>query len=102
LFQKNRNGFGDIAIKNIGPFIRTLLKNHIRDALNKCMCKSGLHLISSYLINKCFFYRYSIMENKISLIDYLKTYTAIPIKFINEYYEFYKKCYIKIRGIPIL
>ena len=42
------------------------------------------------------------MENKISLIDYLKTYTAIPIKFINEYYEFYKKCYIKIRGIPIL
>lgn len=38
------------------------------------------------------------MENKISLIEYLKTYTAIPIKFINE---FYKKCYRKIHGIPI-
>ena len=41
------------------------------------------------------------MKNKISLIEYLKTYTAIPIKFIEEYYDFYKMCYKRTHGIPI-
>ena len=41
------------------------------------------------------------MKNEISLIEYLKTYTAIPIRFINKYYEFYKKCYRNMHGIPV-
>ena len=41
------------------------------------------------------------MKNDISLVEYLKMYTAIPIRFINKYYEFYKKCYRNKHGIPI-
>ena len=30
--------------------------------------------------------------SKLTLKDFLKLYTAIPIKFIDEYYEFYELC----------
>jgi phage anti-repressor protein len=30
--------------------------------------------------------------SKLSLKDFLKLYTTIPVKFINEYYEFYELC----------
>ncbi len=39
------------------------------------------------------------MSANISLKDFLKTYTAISIKFIDEYYYFYELCESNIFGI---
>lgn len=39
------------------------------------------------------------MEQKISLKTFLKTYTAIPNKFINNYYKFYELCLSDTFGI---
>ena len=40
-------------------------------------------------------------DEKLSMVDFLKTYTAIPVKFINSYYEFYKMCETRKHGINI-
>jgi phage anti-repressor protein len=39
------------------------------------------------------------MSTNISLKDFLKTYTAISVKFIDEYYSFYEMCENDIFGI---
>jgi phage anti-repressor protein len=39
------------------------------------------------------------MSNNISLKDFLKKYTAISSKFINEYYKFYEMCENNVFGI---
>jgi phage anti-repressor protein len=39
------------------------------------------------------------MNTNISLKDFLKTYTAISVKFIDEYYSFYEMCENDIFGI---
>ena len=41
------------------------------------------------------------MSNNISLKDFLKKYTAISNKFINEYYKFYEMCDNNIFGINV-
>ena len=38
---------------------------------------------------------------KLTLKEFLKTFTAIPEKFINEYYKFYELCINNKFGIPI-
>ena len=40
-------------------------------------------------------------KNKISLKDFLKKYTAISNKFINNYYKFYEVCENNIYGISV-
>ena len=40
-------------------------------------------------------------KNKISLKDFLKKYTAISHKFINEYYKFYEMCENEKYGIDV-
>ena len=44
-----------------------------------------------------------IMNNveKITMKDFLKTYTGISIKFIDEYYKFYEMCELNTFGIDI-
>jgi hypothetical protein len=39
------------------------------------------------------------MNNNITLQDFLKTYTAISDKFIDEYYSFYELCENNMYGI---
>jgi phage anti-repressor protein len=39
--------------------------------------------------------------SKLTLKDFLKLYTAIPIKFIDEYYEFYELCQNNKFGIDV-
>jgi len=39
------------------------------------------------------------MSNNIILKDFLKTYTAISNKFIDEYYHFYELCKNNMYGI---
>jgi len=39
--------------------------------------------------------------SNLTLRDFLKLYTAIPIKFIDEYYEFYELCQNNKFGIDI-
>jgi hypothetical protein len=39
------------------------------------------------------------MTSKISMIDFLKMYTAIPHKFIDQHYKFYEMCQINVFGI---
>jgi phage anti-repressor protein len=41
------------------------------------------------------------MINNITLKDFLEKYTAVPQKFINEYWEFYELCKDNIYGIPL-
>jgi hypothetical protein len=41
------------------------------------------------------------MSKKISLKDFLKTYTAISHKFIDEYYKFYEMCETNTFGINL-
>lgn len=41
------------------------------------------------------------MSKNISLKDFLKTYTAISNKFIDEYYKFYELCENKTFGIDV-
>jgi hypothetical protein len=39
--------------------------------------------------------------SKITLKEFLKKFTAIPEKFINEYYKFYELCKNNKFGIPL-
>ena len=41
------------------------------------------------------------MSNNINLRDFLKKFTAVPEKFIDEYWEFYELCEKVLFGIPI-
>lgn len=41
------------------------------------------------------------MNNKITMKDFLKKYTGIPIKFINEYCKFYDMCELTRYGIDV-
>jgi hypothetical protein len=41
------------------------------------------------------------MANPIKLIDFLKKYTAISHKFIDEYYKFYEACEYHTFGIKL-
>ena len=57
------------------------------------MCLPNLlFVIFSYLI---------IRMSNITLKEFLKKFTAIPEKFINEYYNFYELCETNKFGIPI-
>lgn len=38
---------------------------------------------------------------KITMKEFLKTYTGISIKFINEYYKFYEMCELTNFGIDV-
>jgi len=40
-------------------------------------------------------------SNKISMIDFLKKYTGVSVKFINEYYKFYEMCELTKFGIDV-
>ena len=39
--------------------------------------------------------------SKITLKEFLKKFTAVPEKFINEYYKFYELCIDNKFGIPL-
>jgi len=39
--------------------------------------------------------------SKITLKDFLLKFTAVPSKFINEYYKFYELCEKEVFGIPV-
>ena len=41
------------------------------------------------------------MSNNINLRDFLKKFTAVPEKFIDEYWEFYELCEKELFGIPL-
>lgn len=41
------------------------------------------------------------MSNNINLRDFLKKFTAVPEKFIDEYWEFYELCEKELFGIPV-